>query len=341
MLDTLWSFLKSYWGRLVSVSAALLAIYFGALKLSQVTPWVKTFLSTNIQIGKGSQDPPMVDSATAYLVTLGLFALVVFLALSILFAISAWRSKQAHSAVSGTSNLMLDSGSGQDLSEQMAVLRENLDRMIDNAYEIFDKIYPEGEEPAFVFSRVEVNVKIDQYGNATIERFFELKTTDRPLHYLTYEMSADDDPADFLTDLEFIVKERTKGFEVLPLQKSNSLRKKEVAIFFLPKVDPGEESPRQIEISFKWKGMFKKLLERNRDRWQTTLRGQGSVPKFTVNFFFHPDLGQIRVRLISRKPKGEIQRNLAEWQGWNGWNFDFVNAPANESKWNFELSKKT
>ena len=113
-------------------------------------------------------------------------------------------------------------------------------------------------------------------------------------------------------------------------------------MFFLPRVTPIDEKPRDIEFTYIWPGMVKKLLEEAEEDFSLTLKARQAVPQLSYTILFDPALRK-KFRFSCEGVSGPVSApNLREFQseesGWVGWKYEARTAPAEGAEYLFRLT---
>ena len=323
VLGPIKSFFATYWKAL---AWAFGVVFFGFTvwkNIGTLAKYLSPYLSRNFQsLGQGT---PQVSENTALLVAWGLLFLLLMFLVSIFLGVMLARQKKQ----------------SQDSTGRNDRLKQSFDQMVDSCRQIVRQTYPgQDKSPAYNCEKVKVTVTIDRNGDGIVEEELTMKAAGKALHYWPYMIFADGNAAavEFMSDLKFEIKENNGVHKALYLLTKNEPRKKEVAIFHLPRVDPLENEDRRIWIGYKWRGLFTTLLEENKDEWAYELRSNNSVPYFELKIIYHGDLGTLGCNLIGKNPGAHILRAIDN--GFPGWQFKMDNAPANGFVYEFQLSRE-
>ena len=323
------TFIKQYWQWGIGILLSLLALIGGLRNIDWLGEKLRPFLSRNIETD--TNGPPLIDTLLANQIAIGLLVLVLFFVFSLLLGVLLFKQMRK---------------GGGLFRKRVIQLEEELQEIQDCAVQIVEQTYKEHKrtKPGYVCEKVAITYLIGKNGDGTITENRILRASGDPVHYWEYRTRTEEDspPAKFLRDIGFRLTEKNPKCRAVYLPLVNNLREKKVAIFHLPRMEPEEPEPREIEIKNTWPKLFQPLLLKNKDTCTHELNSKGVVGLFELTIYHDPDLGDIECELVSQPPAGEFKLlNTESQSGWPGWRFAVENAPADRFLYRLALKKKS
>jgi hypothetical protein len=127
-------------------------------------------------------------------------------------------------------------------------------------------------------------------------------------------------------------------FQVAYLPFTNQPHTKKILIYFLPLLDPSEEKPRIINISYTWPGYFLHLQQKLEENLSFTLQAKDVIELMQFEVYLEPGTGKKlicdRGGVLSGKQKLEeaiyAQDIGASKKEWTGWKYTILDGPPGE-----------
>lgn len=211
---------------------------------------------------------------------------------------------------------------------------KTLQGMMRAASLIRDRTTPPSPSPRKSFERIKVIYKIHKDFAADLYREYHIKATDQPLHFWTTgnRATAYANPMDYLDDLEFKVKGDNDG-EIVYLPTENDPLNKQVVIYFLPRIEPGDF--RKVIVTYKWPGLLKQLDVLGEEDFNFTFESKATIPLIEIHFYLEPGTGRNFLCEVSG-PNYEgatlEQKNHPELN-WPGYIYKVQNAPQGTARY--------
>lgn len=320
MIKRVWEFLKAHWIKAIVTGFALVT---ALVTLGDLVEWVRT------TVPRGG----VVDDESIYHLSDGWsWGIVgVLLGLVAIIWILIWAIQE----------LSKDG----DLKAKKRVAEKSLRGNMQAARRIVYQLFPpEEDNPPFLFEKVERTYLIMKGGDTTVRAFYRIKAHRTPLHFWKIWLGAEPvaPGVDYLDDLHFKIKDCVVRDRVAYLVHADNSHRKELSVFFLPRVAPDDKDFRDIEFTYVWPGMVRKLLEEGEEDFSLTLKAGQAVPQFSYTILFHPSL-QRKYRFGCEGVSGSVlSSNLKEFEsqenGWKGWRYETQSAPAEGAEYLFRLT---
>jgi len=217
-----------------------------------------------------------------------------------------------------------------------------LDGMFDSTAKIRKSLWPTGKKPPHFFTTIKMRHLIHDDLTVTSSSEYHVRAKSMPVHYFVWNTLSEDEalPRDHLLEIDFRVKDITpeRDFETTYLQCANGPRNKEVLVYFLPILQPEEDVPRIIEVSFVWPGYYLRLKEKEElySIDLTKMRSEERVDLIELEFYLEPGTGK---RLICERtgsvegkqaPPSAARFKHSSGKDWEGWKYTVRKAPAEE-----------
>jgi hypothetical protein len=172
---------------------------------------------------------------------------------------------------------------------------------------------------------------------AHVVREYGIRSNKEPVHFWTTGNHATSfaDPVDFLKDIAFEIKDE-KGLKLPYLPIKNDALGKDVVIYFLPRIEPGDPT-RHVLITFTWP-KYLKQIEGSGENFAFTLDSIDPIPLLEFSWFLEPGTGRKIVGQIisSRLPGDDLnQAASAAFNGgtWSGFSYKVKNGPSGTFKY--------
>lgn len=324
MVKKTWEFLMAHW---IKAGLTAVALVTTLVKLGDVVEWVQ------VTVPSGG----VLEGNDYHLSTLWSWGIVVtFLFLLAIIWLLFWWAQ----------NLARD----RDLKKKRLVAEKALKDNMQAARRIVHRLFPpEEDNPPFLFEKVERTYMIAEGGDTTVRALYRLKAHETPLHFWRILISAEPvaPGVDYLDDLHFKLKDREDSDRAAYLVHTDDSHRKELSVFFLPRIAPDGRDSREILFTYAWPGMVSKLLQEGEEEFSLKLKARKSVQEFSYTILFHPTLRR-KYHLSCQGLSGAVlASNLKEYEseenGWSGWRYEAQAAPAEGAEYLFRLTcqKKT
>ena len=125
-------------------------------------------------------------------------------------------------------------------------------------------------------------------------------------------------------DLKVTNETASGGKEVAYLLSRNDLRDKAILLFFIPRIEPHEEFPRRIKVSYHWPGYYKRLLSTGAEPSSMLLSKE--VRSLNYLFKMAPKVDTLGLKVI--RPVGgakEAEPYDPDESGFTGWRYSAQN----------------
>lgn len=233
-------------------------------------------------------------------------------------------------------------------NKRTEVALKTLDGMMDAAFKIRQQLIPR-KQPFSSFTLCKSQYLIDKDFSCEVVREFHLKATGTGINFFEVTIGAEEDaiPVEYLLDLNFQVKDLSQHghFELAYLPTANRPRDKRVIIYFLPFIDPVEQEPRKIKVSYKWPGYFLHLKNYSKEMlmFSFPLVDIKDIELLECEVYLQPGTGHKLLCTKQGATAGEQSlENLTltlNGEQWHGWKYTIKQAVSGEYALNLELVK--
>lgn len=209
---------------------------------------------------------------------------------------------------------------------------EALEAMIGAADQIRRQFLPNAGAPIHSFLAIRNSYFIYRNFDAAVVREYEVAASGQPLHFYEWTLGVEDyaDAADYLADVDFRVQDGS-GTNMAYLATKNAARKKAVAVYFLPQIEPGQS--RQVMITYRWPRMLRglALTQNHHELFTWKVESSAKVPEVKLEIFLEDGAGR-----LSCEKKGSLEGSQtldrcdykdAQGKTWAGWRYLIKNAP--------------
>jgi len=164
-----------------------------------------------------------------------------------------------------------------------------------------------------------LDILIDVYEDleAKVTKTYEFQCGDHPAHQFKYWFTADDGAPEFDTihPTEFRVQVLEGSSQVLWLPVGNDPRRKEVCIFFVPPLQPGQTM--QIRVSYSWPRFFSDLETKGRSEYNMSAKWSEKPGRMSCAFNFDRKIGDVGAEsasnIDSQKLKFKDEKSTRTW----------------------------
>lgn len=307
-----------------------LGVFVGFIGLAAVVRNVDSwrgYVERLILAGALLQGSPPHIEVRLWLVTISLLLPASVAVLVVLLMQSEYRRREAE----------------RSRDERKTKAYKTLQGMMRAASRIREQLTPPVLTPLKSVDRVRITYLIEKDFTATLCREFDIRTTEQPLHFWSTANRASTyaQPVDFLDDIDFKVTDRS-GHQLVYLPTENGPLFKEVVIYFLPRIEPGEAKARQVVISYRWPGMLRQLEELGEEDFNYTMESKDPIPLFEVRFFLEPGTGFNLMCEVGGPQYGafHLTKGKHEEKEWEGYIYRVENGPAGNSRYSLTLRLK-
>lgn len=158
---------------------------------------------------------------------------------------------------------------------------------------------------------------------------------DKDVHFMEKFIAVEEEalPKDFPDDINLKVTSGTPNRNVAYLISGNEQRRKNVMVFFLPRIQSGAADAREVRITYFWKGFFRRLVTRGEEIFETTIKTVEPVPRVEYEFWVAPDAGVLSCTNIGQViNENDAEREVlvqleADERGMRGWRYIATNFP--------------
>ncbi len=228
-----------------------------------------------------------------------------------------------------------------------AVMEMTFEKMMQAASEIAAQLYPPDRPPQKNIIRARRTYLVSQNFDTAITREDDYKAlTDLHIERIIVGAEQHADPCEFLDDIDFKVRDDSRGSRVVYLPTRNTPFEKEVVLFFLPHIRPEEPAPRKIILTYKWPKMLRQLEKRGFEVGEWGLKSRDPIPEAEMRVFFEPGLrGKVKASIHGpRLPEDSLEEakcDIPGCGGWEGWSYKLRNAPSGTYKIKFDMRRKS
>jgi len=195
---------------------------------------------------------------------------------------------------------------------------------------IRDQLTPPALMPVKSFDKVRVTYLIERDFSAYVYREYDIRAPEQHVHFWPTGSRATEyaQRVDYLDDIDFKVIDKS-GKDLVYLLAENNPLYKEVVIYFLPRIEPGEAA-RQVCISYRWPSLLRQLQQFGEEDFNFEVGSKDSVPMFEARFFLEPGTGKHLVCELGGPTYGiqKVKRCHHEEKGWDGYSFTVEKGPA-------------
>ena len=161
---------------------------------------------------------------------------------------------------------------------------------------LVENIYPESR-PRHDFSSISSTISIDAAGVGHVRSVISLVAGPKPVHFwqVWFNFEEDSPPLKYYVEMNLNVRDLSpkarNGVAFLPSRDDD--HDKEITVFFLPHIDPGES--RTLEITYRWPGNEKRLTDGRpvEFAWGYANRVSSSRTPVIFTVKFHANFGKI------------------------------------------------
>jgi len=216
-----------------------------------------------------------------------------------------------------------------------------LDGMMRAVKRIGEQLLPEEHKHIKSFVNVKNIYFINKNFDGEVYREYEIRATKGSLHFweITSGVEAEADSVSGPDDIDFKIRDdSSRGVSYLPTVISP--KKLAALAFFLPRIEPEEETPRKIIVTYKWPGMFKRLRDRKYEPYSWVLESVELIKSAEFHFYLEQGDGQILEGEVAGPRFGVVNHNaIHPEKQWRGITYSFENAPGNTYKLDLRLKK--
>lgn len=214
--------------------------------------------------------------------------------------------------------------------ERQTTAFRTLTGMMEAASHIRDKLNPVQATPQKSLRTVRMVYLIYKDLAVEVTREYEVAAVNDNLHYWngsnkpTYHC----DPVDYLSDIDFKVREGSGFGEIVYLPTRNEPRDKRITYYFLPRIEPGSQ-PRKLIMSFRWPGYLRQMYVEGKEEIAISLDSAVGIEKVSIAVYLEPGLGRNLKGSISgpEYDGGKITHMNHPDRGWPGFVYQVENTP--------------
>ncbi len=250
-----------------------------------------------------------IDSTLAHLI---IFA-ALFLGFSNVFFIRQALRRRSH-AKNSTKVADPDASTEHKTRETASEVRELRQRLQTNMTHlriIHNQMYRH-KTPRLDYLMEESRYFVDAGGDLTVDKELTVRADDRDVQFWKFFAVGDEHsaPAQSINDIELSVFALDERTNLLPITVSDQEKYKEVAVYFLPLLEPGES--RSFRIHYRWKGSFLGLVRLGETvfRWNNSSSASDNMGKFGCRWTFHECYGEVACEVTGKRPAGIAVQKL-------------------------------
>ncbi len=200
------------------------------------------------------------------------------------------------------------------------------------AHRIRQQLVPASQLSIKVLRSIKNTYVIHKNFDTEVRREYEIAASDKPLHFWEIKIGVESaaDPVEYPDDIDFKVWDEG-GREVRYLPIMNDLRRKKLVLFFLPQIEPAEETPRKIVMTYRWPGMVKQINDRH-EMVSWIIESKEPVQLAEFYFFLEPGTGRLlSCEVGGPRLEGDAPQEIAHPEKkWPGWVYRLQNVPNDE-----------
>jgi len=217
---------------------------------------------------------------------------------------------------------------------RLKIAQRSLLKMIAAAERIVNHLYPARGGVPYAVDRVSMTRSIRANGDTLVRAHYVLRACTEALLCWRINIRAEAEAPQivFIDDLKFRISDPTQKNNLLSyLVTADDPQYKQVSVFLLPKMNPGEE-PREMAYEYAWPKMSQALLAKGREQFNLDLRSSEPVDKVDFCLLFDPELQEagLNCSLVSASLGGGILSPV-EAGGQKGWRYSASNVPGDFS----------
>jgi hypothetical protein len=299
---------RDYWQALALAVAAITA----ALTITSLVDWIRPNLARNLDQENGQT---LLNMGWSWVIAV----IVILFVASLLFSgILLTRLKKSEEVI----------------AHKMALCSKTLTGMILAATKITNKLYPPAAIPPFSIETIQITTSVHEDGSSTVKAEYRIKAHGiNPVNFWEIAIGAETvaPPVEFLDEIDFKIKDKQGAERVAYMVTRNETHNKEISVYFLPQLMPGEAA-REIVYTYGWPQMMKGLLEKGYEEFRfEELRSRTAVSQMDYVMYFHPKLWSSRklsCAIVSSAVAGNLSEEDSQDLGWRGWRYRVLNVPA-------------
>jgi hypothetical protein len=137
-------------------------------------------------------------------------------------------------------------------------------------------------------------------------------------------------PVDYPDGIDLKIHSKTEGKELTYLISKNEQRSKGIVMFFLPCIKAGGPDTRELEISFYWPGLFRRLLTIGEEPFNNQIKSVEDIPEVEYQFWIRPNLGTLHCMNVGENlgTGTETLTEAEDEKGMKGWIYHGTNLPS-------------
>jgi len=212
-----------------------------------------------------------------------------------------WRKRGQHTG-DGAASAQIEV---TDHEKEVAELRQRLQTNMTYLRIIHNQMYRD-ETPRLAYVCEDNRYYVDEGGDLIVDKHLVVRADDRDVQFWKFHADADEGslPANNIDDIELSVIAQDEKTNVLPLTIVDKEKYKEVAVYFLPLLEPGES--RSFKIHYRWNGSLLELIKSGQAAFVWSNRS--SVPnnrgKLSCQWIFHEAYGDVTCEITGKNPPG-------------------------------------
>jgi hypothetical protein len=197
----------------------------------------------------------------------------------------------------------------------------------------------DGPAPKFKFTFATEKVTVELGGDTLVERDYTLEAGTEPAEHWKMQIFADKSaaPVAWLREIDFTLTENApadldKKIVYVPIRNEDHV--KEVCIFFIPPIQPGET--RRFRVSYFWRGFSADLLKTGRTTFFENYKtcDEADTAWVTSEIRFRKSLGDIILEPVGPLPTGSQFLPMHDENYW-GWRFANRAMPMDKARLEF------
>jgi hypothetical protein len=220
--------------------------------------------------------------------------------------------------------------------ERQTTAFKTLTGMMEAASLIRDKLHSVQATPRKSLKSVKMTYLIHKDLMTEVTREYEVEAVSDSLHYWngSNKPTGHADAVDYLSDIDFKVREGSGFGEIVYLPTRNDPRDKRVTYYFLPRIEPGAPA-RKLIISFKWPGYLRQMYVDGKEEISISLDSAASIPKVSVAVYLEPGLERNLTGTISgpEYAGGKISYENHPDRRWPGFVYQVENTPPGPNRY--------
>lgn len=207
---------------------------------------------------------------------------------------------------------------------------------------IKDRSLPSNEGPFYKLLKIQYTYFIHKDWTGEVRRYQEILANGKAVPFFVADIavSGKAKPVVGISPLNMRITDQTqKETTFLPLELDTN--RKSLLIFFLPRIEATEATPRELLIEYVWPQMFNEVKLDGQEKLSWTLESAAEIPALDFEVFLEPGFEvALECLIVGPTHGGDVVGAYDQSRKWHGYRYTVHGGPAGRSKYELLVKRR-